>query len=183
MDKVKVICNVGGSIESARELKQHLKAGGRFHYECYDKDGALKWEVDSKNTITTEGFNYILDNLFGVAVKISTWYLGLYTATIGSFSDLTGADIGGAKITEFTGFTGTRKSYAGIRSGLSWTNAATKAEFGISSTATIKGAFLASDDAGTAAYLLAIDSFAEGDRVVSPSDTLKVSYIFNVANV
>ena len=156
------------------------EVGGKFRFECFDKDGNLKWVSESKNTVTNEGLLYLLDQVFGAAAKVAQWYVGLYTATVGAHADLTGADIGGANLTEFTGYSGTRKTFDGARIGYTWANSGSQAQFPITSNATIKGAFLASDDAGTADYLLCIDGFDAGDRAVAPSDTLKVSYVFSV---
>lgn len=183
MENLRMKNTVMAELEVRKESNPRMKVGGRFEYECYDTKGNLKWKDESHNTITGEGIGYLLDEVFGTASKVNTWYVGLYTALSGTPGDLTGADIGGGNLTEFTDYTGNRKAFAGVRSGQSWSNAASKAEFVISSGNTILGAFLASDEIGTATYLLCIDTFSGGSRAVSPSDTLKVAYVFNMANV
>ena len=167
------------ALEINKGMLEGIKAGGRFKFECIGPDGKLKWESESKNTVTDEGIEYLLNHIFGSATKVSQWYIGLYTATVGSFRDLTGADIGGSNLAEFTGYSGTRKLFSGVLSGAAWSNTATPGEFPITSNATIKGAFLCSDGAGTAPYLLCIDAFDAGDRTVAPADTLRVTYIFS----
>lgn len=159
------------------------KLGGFFTYECFDKNGKLKWGGVSHNAITYQGLRYLLDIMFGGVTPESAWYIGIYTAYVGSVLDLTGMDIGGPNLTEFTAYTGTRKLYTGVRSGQTWDNALNKAQFPITNNGTIKGAFLCSDDAGTANYLFALDAFASGDRAVAPGDTLNVGYAITFANV
>jgi len=160
-----------------------LCVGGKFVYECYDKDGKLKWREESHNVVTDQGIIYLLTEVFGTQAKVNNWFIGLYTALVGLPKNLTGADIGGANLTEFTSYSGNRKLYSGIRSGGTWTNASTPAEFSITTNATIKGAFLASDDVGTADWLLCIDAFSSGDRAVAPSDVLKVTYNFSMQSI
>lgn len=183
MTKFKAQSKASADLIISKETIQRLGVGGHFLYECFDKEGKLKWAEKSKNTVTNQGMQYILDALFGVVSLVTDWYVGIYTATVGSFIDLTGADIGGSNLTEFTSYTGSRKQYIGARTGVIWTNTAAKAEFSIANNATIKGSFLASDDAGTATYLLAIDAFSTGDRAVAPGDTLRVTYEFGTTNV
>lgn len=162
-------------------VTNNLKIGGKFFYELIRRGRVIDiWE--SKNIVTNEGRNYLLGQTFGVVSKVSAWYVGLYTATAGNLADLTGADIGGSNLTEFTGYVGNRPEYLGALSYYTWSNAVTKAQFSISVNATIKGSFLANDDIGACTRLLSIDAFASGDRAVSPSDTLNVTYVFGMSN-
>jgi hypothetical protein len=53
---------------------------GRFHTECYDKDGNLKWVDDYDNLVTTQGKQFLLDwALGGTATAIAT-RMSLFTA-------------------------------------------------------------------------------------------------------
>lgn len=173
---------VGHSITSNREVKSALKVGGWFEYEHIRKGKIIDvWKSD--NSVTNEGRNYLLDMAFGTLAKVGTWYIGLYSATVGAFADLTGADIGGTNLTQFIGYSGSRIAWAGVRSGASWSSAGSPAGFAINANGIIKGAFLASDASGTAPYLLCVDAYSQGDRTVQPADTLNVSYVFGMANV
>jgi len=54
---------------------------GKFKFECFDKDGNLKWEKEADNAATDEGLNSVLNVYFHAATQISTWYIGLITGT------------------------------------------------------------------------------------------------------
>lgn len=179
MEKAGFGTKAKGLLEINKGMLEGIKAGGRFRFECIGPDGEVKWVNESKNTVTDEGIEYLLNNIFGTVTKVAQWYVGLYTATVGAFRDLTGADIGGSNLSEFTGYSGTRKLFSGLLLGATWSNAATPAEFPITANATIKGAFLCSDVLGSAPYLLCVDAFDVGDRVVAPADTLRVTYVFS----
>ena len=75
-EKSGAIDTMGASVESKREMILKAIAGSRWNFECYDKDGNLKWaEMDRPNTITNEGLNAWLDIMFHGATQITTWYI------------------------------------------------------------------------------------------------------------
>ena len=83
MDGLKIGSKAVSSLEINKSISNKLKVGGKFRFECFDKDGNLKWVSESKNTVTNEGLLYLLDQVFGAAAKVAQWYVGLYTATVG----------------------------------------------------------------------------------------------------
>ena len=75
-EKSGAIDTMGASVESKREMILKAIAGSRWNFECYDKDGNLKWEeLDRPNIITDEGFNAWLNIMFHGATPITTWYI------------------------------------------------------------------------------------------------------------
>lgn len=75
-EKSGAIDTMGASVESKREMILKAIAGSRWNFECYDKDGNLKWaELDRPNTITNEGLNAWLNIMFHGAIQITTWYI------------------------------------------------------------------------------------------------------------
>jgi hypothetical protein len=135
----------------------------------------------SKNLLTYEGLRHILDVIMGISSVVNPWYVGIYTSYSGSILDLKGTDIGG-NLVEFTNYTGSRPTYADVRTGQTISNVLSKAEFPILGAATIAGAFLTSDNSGPAGTLLSVDSFTSGSRTVGIGDTLRVTYELTSAN-
>src|SRR5690349_13093819 len=48
-----------------------------YLFECFDKDGKLKWTETIENLVTTEGKNDILDKYFKGSAYTASWFLGL----------------------------------------------------------------------------------------------------------
>lgn len=160
-------------------MKTSIKTKGVFNFQCFDKDGKLKWERQADNGATDEGLNKLLDVMFHGVAAISTWYIGLITGT----GTLAAADTlaSHAGWTEGTDYTGNRQEWAeGASSGKSMTNG-TAAEFPITGSMTVKGAFLASAASGTTGTLFCTAAFSGGDQAVGNGDTLKVTYTVSAA--
>ncbi len=152
---------------------------GKFKFECFDKDGNLKWEKEADNAATDEGLNSVLNVYFHAATQISTWYIGLITGT----GTLNAADTlaSHAGWTEGTDYTGNRLEWTeGAASSQSITNG-TAVDFPITGTMTVKGAFLSSAATGTTGTLFCTAAFTGGDQVVGNGDTLKVTYTVTAA--
>jgi hypothetical protein len=143
---------------------------------CRDKDGNVKWEETNYNLMTNEGLNYVLDVVFSDGTQDATHYVGLTTAAVVAGDTLaTGLD-------EFTSYTGDRKAWteAGVSS-QSITNSASPAEFAISGSGTVVGAFLTDAESGTSGTLVCGVSFT-GSRAVESGDTVSVTYTLSAAD-
>ena len=158
-----------------------IKIAGTYFYECFDKDGNLKWAFKSHNSITKEGLNHVIDTIFLANPPVTQWYVGIYTAYTGNVLDLTGGDVGG-NLTHFTNYTGNRKLYQGIRTNQIISNVLSKAQFAILASGTIAGAFLANTASGTVNTLMSVDSFTSGPKAVTNGDTLNVTYELTASN-
>lgn len=158
-----------------------LKLAGKYFYECFDRNGKLKWKEETKNSITKEGLNHFIDVVLEAATPVAQWYVGIYTAYTGNVLDLTGGDVGG-NLTHFTNYTGNRKAYNGVRTGQTITNVLSKASFAILASGTIAGSFLANSASGTVVTLLSVDGFTTGAKAVSNGDTLNVTYELTASN-
>jgi len=163
--------------------KQMMKTGalfkGFFEVICRGSDGQVKWKEFCQNLVVNEGLNHILDVIFHADTPVDPWYVGL---------KLTGSPAAGDTLpshggwTEATGYAEDRKEYIeAAASGQSITNAASKATFAISSTATIDGAFVAAVSAGTGGVLMCAADFASA-KGVSSGDTLEVTYAISAAD-
>lgn len=161
-------------------------AMGKFTFECYDKDGNLKWAAESKNLVVNVGLQYMAGTaLDGATALITAWYIGLYGAGASNTPAATDTLASHAGWTEITPYSGNRPAATFAASTNAnpsvVTNSASKASYSITSTATVGGAFLASAASGTSGTLFSASDFTGGDRAVVNGDTLQVTYTFSLA--
>lgn len=160
-------------------MKQNLgKLGGRFHVECYDKNGNLRWKEDITNGITNVGKNKLLDVMFHADTPVTTWYIGLVdNAGFTAFAD---ADTmaSHAGWSEFTAYSeSTRVEWTeGAAASQQITNAS-PVSFSINASGTVHGIFVVSDStkSGTTGILWATAALA-ANRAVNNGDSLKITY-------
>jgi len=172
---------------------------GKYHFECYDKDGNFKWEDDIDNLVTDEGKKYLLDLCFGTGTYSSV-YMGLISSV--SWSAVNFADTA-AQINGTNGWkeAGSSTNYpdiggTGLRLAPSFSAAAKNTNVDkVTSSAvsftigtnggTLKGAIIVingtSTIANTTGKLYSCGAFSGGDKVVSTSDTLNVTYTTSIA--
>lgn len=169
-------------------MKNKFKIGGTFYFECYDKNGKLKWKDKAKNTIVNVGLNHILDVVFHNSSQTSTWYIGLTDATPTiSANDTMSSHSGWTEIGDYD--ESTRQTYnEAASSGQSITNAANKATFTIDDTVTVGGAFLSDTTAkigspGSASgTLCCVAAFSGGNKAVVVDDILYITYVISAGN-
>jgi hypothetical protein len=141
-----------------------------YSFECFDKDGKLKWADSFENLVTTQGLNDIIDKYFKGAAYTAAWFLGLKGVGTPVVGDTLASH---ASWTELTGYTGSRKAITfGTTAGGS--NTATAVSFAINATQTVAGAFVGSVASGTAGTLYSAGDFA-ASRSVLNGDTLNVT--------
>ena len=162
------------------------RAMGKFSFECYDKDGKLKWTAESKNLVVNVGLQYMAGTaLDGATARITSWYIGLYGAGASNTpaaSDTLASHAGWTEITPYSGNRPAATFAAATTANPSVvTNSASKASYSITSSATVGGAFLASAASGTSGTLFSASDFTGGDRSVVNGDTLQVTYTFSLA--
>ena len=170
-----------------------------FAFECYDKDGNLKWAETIHNTVCTEGKKDILDQYFGTGAAgtaPSAIYLGLISADSYSSHAVgdTAAQINGsngwkeANSSTFNPtYTGSRKSLQATLTAASGTTTVTKTtsatqDYVMTGPGTVKGAFIiaggSATTGNTTGKLYSAGLFSESggaDRAVLATDTLKVT--------
>ena len=181
--------SMSASVESQRDMILRAIAGSRWNFECYDKDGNLKWaEMDRPNTITNEGLNAWLDIMFHGATQITTWYI------IPVETDTTAATTMTYAVPVFTEWDGyselTRQAFVeAAASSQSITNSANKATYTSTETKTLYGGALVgggtaadtiSDTAG-GGTLFCYSKFSSG-KPVENTDTFKIYCTISVAN-
>jgi hypothetical protein len=114
--------------------------------------------------------------VFSDGSQDATHYVGLTTASVVAGDTLVSG------LDEFTSYTGDRKAWteAGVSS-QSITNSASPAEFSISGSGTIEGAFLTDAESGTSGTLICGVDFTSSRSVIS-GDTVSVTYTLSAAD-
>ncbi len=155
-----------------------------FVVECIGADGVLKWRDEFANIVTTAGLNDSLDKHFKGSTYTAAWYVGLVnggsTPTYAA-ADTMGSHAGWTEITAYAAATRPALTLGTVSAG-SVDNSASKASFAINGTATVAGAFIASDStkSGTSGVLYGEGSFS-GNRSVVSGDTLNVQITLTAA--
>jgi hypothetical protein len=169
-------------------LDESAKAHGRYVVECIGADGKLKWREVIDNVVCTVGKNLALDTfLAGAAYTVTGPFMGLISSI--SYTAVAAGDT----MTSHAGWLeagGTNApTYSGNRKTAVWSAAASGSKalsaalsFAITSTGTVKGAFLcfgsgasATKD-NTGGVLWSAGTFSTGDKAVVNGDTLNVNY-------
>lgn len=153
--------------------------GGAFEHTLNHADN----QVDP-NIIPTEGLNHILSVLVAGGTQVNPWYVALFSANVTPGASLTAATFTGT-CTEFTSYAeATRVAYVdGSIAAGAVDNAASRAEFTMSGSATIYGGALlsASAKSSTSGTILAAAKFS-ASRAVVAADTLQVKYTLSVTS-
>ena len=182
-DKVSAqVATGGGSQEGAR-------GGGVFFFECYDKDGNLKWKDHAHNLVVNVGLQDMNTKYFSGSAYTAAWYLGLITGpgsgTTIAAGDTMSSHAGWSENTSYSQATRPACTFgtATTADPSVISNSASVAVFSINGTATIAGAFLSSNNtkSGTTGTLFSASDFqSPGDRSVVSGDTLNVTYQFSL---
>lgn len=159
-------------IPSAREALNIL-FGGEYHLEVFDRKGRRVNILDFKNGITDEGLTDLLDVHFAEGTQHADWYFGLISGTGTLANGDTLASHAGW--TEFTDYTGNRKQWVPDTPAARAITSDGTADFAITGTGTLKGAFLATVDTGTSGILWSTGLF-NSDVPVENGNTIKLAY-------
>ena len=187
IEKAKSVDQVSAGLVARQGSDERIKAGGVFHFQCFDKDGNLKWEESTHNLVVNTGLQMMNTQFFTGSSYTAAWYLGLITGP-GSSTSYSASDTlaSHAGWTEYSDYSGARKA---LTFGTATTadpsvidNSASVAQFTISGAGgTVAGAFLATVSSGTSGTLFSEADFqSPGDRVVVAGDTLNVTYTFSL---
>jgi len=180
-------CN-DASVTRGNGIGERTEAHGRYVIECIGADGKRKWRETIDNVVCTAGKNLALDTfLAGSGYTVTGPYLGLISSV--SFTAVAAADTmtshAGwleAGLANLPTYTGTRKTAAWSAAAAGSKALSAAAAFGITSSGTVKGAFLCfgtgavatKDDTGGTLWSAGV--FGSGDQVVINGDTLNCAY-------
>jgi hypothetical protein len=169
-------------------IGEQAHAHGRYEIECIGADGKLKWRDTIDNVVATVGKNLALDTfLAGTTYTVTGPYMGLISST--SYSAVAAGDTMASHAGWLEAGGANAPTYSGNRKTAVWSAAAAGAKalsaalsFAITSTGTVKGAFLCYGSAAlntkdnTAGVLWSAGTFTTGDKAVVNGDTLNVNH-------
>ena len=171
---------------AATKSDDRVAGGGVFHFQCFDKDGNLKWEESTHNLVVNEGLQDMNTKYFKGSSYTAAFYMGLVTGP-GSGTSYAATDTlaSHAGWTEYTDYSGARKSMTfGSATSADPSVIATSSavSFTISGAGgTVAGAFVCTVSSGSSGVLFSEADFqSPGDRVVVSGDTLNVTYTFSL---
>lgn len=188
MEQVNAIEAVDASVIRGAGVGEQAEAHGRYLFQCFDKDGKLKWEDTIENVVTTVGKNLALDTFLSGSAYTAATFLGLISSV--SYTAVAAADTmvshaGWFEVSAVTYFPTVAArlapTFAAAASGSKATSSAVAFSI-ITNGGTIKGCFLvfgtgaAATLGSTAGTLYSAGTFTGGDKVVSVSDTVNVTY-------
>lgn len=153
-----------------------------FDVECFDKNGNVKWKEHFHNLVMTGGKNDLLDKYFGGSGYTAAWYMGLVdNAGWSAYAagDTMASHAGWAESTAYSNTNRPTVSFSAASAGSKATS--TAVAFNINASATIRGAFLATNNTkgGTTGILYSAGSFS-ATRAVENGDTLNVTGTWSV---
>jgi hypothetical protein len=188
--KAKSTDRTAGQVEKNTGMSGGAAGGGVFHFQCFDKDGNLKWADVAKNLVTKQGLQDMNTKYFKGATYTAAWYLGLVDASpspVYSADDTMASHAGWAETTDYSGSNRITVSFgtATTADPSVIDNTGSQATFSITGTVTVAGAFLTAtqDNSTNTGILFSVAGFeAPGDRAVVSGDTLLVKYEFSLAD-
>jgi hypothetical protein len=181
---------VEGQVTGLSQLHHGVKLRARWDFQCFDKDGNLKWEdYCDPNIFVNEGLDDVLEEYYNGSAYTAAHYIGLvdnagFTAyAAGDTAAQIGGSNGWAEDTTYSD--ANRPTYnPAAAASQSIDNSASKASFSINGSATIRGAFCITDNTkgGTAGTLISESDFTGGNRSVQSGDTLEVTLTVTAAD-
>ena len=174
------------TVERSAGHSEVVSMQGHYHVVCHGPDGALKWEEEIYNLVTTVGKTLTMDTLIGATAK-ATSYMGLKgtgTAVVGDTqaSHASWLEVG---TTNAPTYTTPRKTPAWSAASAGSISPTIAQVFAMTGSGTVAGCFLniggSSVIDNTTGTLFSAGDFTGGSKTVTSGDTLSVSYTATAA--
>lgn len=153
-------------------LKKKIKV--HYTFDCYDKEGNIKWHEEMDNLVVDVGMNKMLDMTFFSGTASPAWYLFLkHTGTVAA-ADTMASHAGWTEATPYSNANRPTWTPNGAASGKSTSNSSAKAVFNFNATdADIAGAGMTDNNTkgGSTGTLYGAADFGAA-RGVASGDTL-----------
>lgn len=163
-----------------------FRVGHRFDYECFDKDGNLKWTDVGFNTVVNTGLDDILDKYYKGSGYTALHYVGLTdgTPTVAA-ADTMASHAGWAEVHTQYSEADRQTLTLGSVSSQSASNSASRASFTFTAGVTVGGSFVTTSNSKgtTTGTLIGVAAFSGGDRLLSTNDVLNVTVTVNAATL
>lgn len=78
-ERINLNSDQNANIIGHSSINEILRLKGKYHIECYGKDGKLKWKDTADNVVTDVGANQLLDSAFGSG-PVAGPFLGLISS-------------------------------------------------------------------------------------------------------
>lgn len=187
-EKAKACDLTAASVKLGAGFDEAARAGGVFHFQCFDKEGNLKWEDWAHNLVVNQGLKDMNDKYFSGSGYTATWYLGLIDASpTPSYvaGDTAALHSGWSETTAYSQANRPTATFGAATTAdpSVISNSGSPATFSMNGTVTVAGAFLISDNTkgGTSGVLFSEANFqSPGSRSVVSGDTLTVTYQFSL---
>jgi hypothetical protein len=152
-----------------------LKFKNVYKFECYDKNGKLKWTEEVPNLVVNEGLNELLTQFFKGSAYTASFFVGLKLTGSVVAGDTMASHGGWAESSAYSNANRPTLTLGAVAS-QSVDNSASKAVFNINASATITGAFVTTNNTvgGTTGKLYGAADFGASRSVIS-GDTLNVT--------
>ena len=188
-DKTLMLDQVASTVTLGSQSVDTAAATGVYKIQCFDAQGNLKWEAESKNLVVNVGLQDMNAKYFTGSAYTAAWYIGLYGAGASNTPAAGDTMSSHAGWTENTGYSNATRPACTFATPTTAnpsvaTNSASPASFTINATSTVGGAFLTSNNTvggSTGILFSAADFGAPGDRSVASSDILNVTYTLSLA--
>jgi len=188
--KAKSTDSVSSSVTKFKWFNESARGGGVFHFQCFDKDGNLKWEDSAKNLVVNTGLQDMNTKYFKGSSYTAAWYIGLVEGPASgntyAAADTLNSHVGWDEDTNYSGGNRATATFgtATTADPSVINNSGSVAVFSITGTTTIAGAFLTDIQANNnnTGILFSVSNFTGGDRAVVSGDTLNVTYEFSLAD-
>jgi hypothetical protein len=179
---------ITSQVASGGKTGNQVKGGGAFLVQCFDQEGKLKWEAEKHNLVVNVGLQDMNAKYFTGSGYTATWYIGLYGAAATNnpaAGDTAASHTGWAELTSYSQATRPQAVFgtATTADPSVISNTLSVAQFSITGTVTVGGAFLISDNTkgGTTGVLFSAADFqSPGDRSVVNGDIINVTYQFSL---
>ena len=167
---------------------------GTYKAECFDAQGNLKWSDEIKNLTTNVGRKSLLDSYFantgGGAIVMGLGGPNAVPVFTPAYTDTQASHAGWYEVggTNAPAYSGTRKTpvfSAATTANPSVLATSSAVVFAMTGSGTVSGAFInvggSSTIDNTTGTLFSIGAFTAGDKIVTPGDTINVTYTLSAA--
>ncbi len=150
----------------------------KFHIECLDSEGNVKWVEEVENLVTTVGKTDIVDKYLKGSAYSAAWYLVLKGAGTIAVGDTLASHAGWTELNPYAGSNRPSITWGTTAAG---SNTSSAVAISINATATVAGAGIGASQAiaTTSGVLYNMADFSAA-RSVASGDTLNVTVTISV---
>jgi hypothetical protein len=167
--------NMAAGLEANSKSDYGVSFKNTYKFECFDKDGNLKWTEEVHNIVVNAGLNDLLTQYFKGSAYTASFFVGLKNTGTPVAADTMASHGSWTENATYSNATRPALTLGSVAS-QSVDNSASKAVFNINGSTTIFGAFVTTNStvSGTTGTLYGAADFGASRAVVN-GDTLNVT--------